>query len=72
MQSIRRFFVPGLLVGPVAGQSIKILCVGAGRRVRPHRSALQFVIGRTRQRCPDFSKHRHQGRELALVQISSA
>ncbi|MEY3602459.1 MAG: hypothetical protein RL169_1703 [Armatimonadota bacterium] len=59
-------------ISPKSGHTIQILRVGADLRVRPHRSALQFVIGRTRQRCPDFSKHRHQGRELALVQVRTA
>ncbi len=57
---------------PKPDYTIQILRVGADRRVRPHRSAVQVVIGRTRQRCPDLSKHRHQGRELALVDVRAA
>ena len=40
MQSMRRFFVPGWL--SQLGLDNQILCVGADRRVRPYRLALQF------------------------------
>ena len=40
MQSMRRFFVPGWL--SKLGLDNQILRVGADRRVRPHRLALQF------------------------------
>jgi len=54
------------------GHTIQILHVGADRRVRPRRSAFRFLFRSTRQRCPYLSKHRHQGRELALVDVRAA
>ena len=78
MQSMRRFFVPGTSTISAFDDANRKSIPQVGVAALPYtewvpaKSALRFLDGRSPQRCPDFSKHRHQGREFALVQISSA
>ena len=78
MHSMRRFFVPGLSTMSAFDnsnrQSLTWDVVDALPYTEwvPAKSDLRFLDGNSPQQCPYFSKHRHQGRELALVQISSA
>ena len=74
MQSMRRFFVPDVDADDANRQSIPQLGVAALPYTEwvSAQSALRFLDGRSPQRCPDFSKHRHQGRELVLVEVRAA
>ena len=78
MHGMRRFFVPGPSTNcefdDANPQSIPPDVVDALPYTEwvPAKSDLRFLDGRSPKRCPDFSKHRHQGRELALVQVRTA
>ena len=78
MQSMRRFFVPGLSTISAFNYANRQSLPREGVAALPYtewvpaKSALRFLDGRSPQRCPDFSKHRHQGRELALVEVRTA
>ena len=78
MQSMRRFFVPGTSTICAFDDAYRQSLPREGVAALPYtewvpaQSALRFLDGRSPQRCPDFSKHRHQGRELVLVEFRTA
>ncbi len=78
MQSMRRFFVPRPSTISAFDNSNRQSLTWEGVAALPYtewvpaKSDLRFRDGSSPQRCPDFSKHRHQGRELALVQVRAA
>ena len=78
MQSMRRFFVPGPSTISAFDNANRHSLPRKGVAALPYaewvpaQSALRFLDGRSPKRCPDFSKHRQQGREFALIQVRTA